>query len=470
MPTNCLKKQNYTSTPNGWLSFPKAILLLMGGGFLLALILWVLLIVAYMLPIGPMQPNALASAEIIAEEGTYPQVSGGPGTLDNFTTALMLDEAVLKPTLGPAQAALSCDYAIVEADMVEGLYYAAGGEVTSDEVHRVSYARYWHGYLILIKPLLLLFNVVGIRTLLGILFLLSFVGACVCMIRALGFVGVALAVCLGLSITFVGGWQAACALPTSFSLIISLLALTYACKASLSYPYRFLLTFGLIGALTVYFDFLDTPLLTLAMPLVVLLVRMIVSNDARFDSWRTVMKYLFCCAFGWAFGWVFLWALKWSIASVVLGANIFGDAQTAAVYRMSSGESEVGRISAAIEAIRINISDLGLGCIILALIVISTLALCIAATLKGRTSKSKFDLSRAIPLLIALFVVSLLPYAWYAVLAEHSFRHHEFIAFRGQMVVFFCWFAGLVIAAHSLLSPTAKSCGKHGYTKRPFVS
>ena len=122
-------------------------------------------IAVYMLPIEPMYQNAEESVDIFVEEGVSPTlIPGFQSTyLDTYTDMTMLNMAVYdgaESTLEKAMKGFRYEY--VGRDIFEsGIRYLQG----EGRPEKVSYARYWHGWIIFLKPLLLFFNYAEIRML-----------------------------------------------------------------------------------------------------------------------------------------------------------------------------------------------------------------------------------------------------------------------------------------------------------------
>ena len=120
---------------------------------------FLLLILVYLLPTAPMEENVTASVEIFRREGTYPvtDIMGVDTRLDNFTDALMLlsasypgEENALEKTLKVYRYAVP-----PETDPVLTLvsHYGDGAAAS-----HTAYERYWHGYLLTLKPALSILN------------------------------------------------------------------------------------------------------------------------------------------------------------------------------------------------------------------------------------------------------------------------------------------------------------------------
>lgn len=289
----------------------KTVAILVAGAFLGAL----LLTLVFLLPVNI--GNVTASQEILEKEGWYPAVptvgygaaaqgagennyvnSFLPGVLDNNTDRLMISIAT-NPVKG------------------NFLYHAMN---MYSSFQGFNYSRYWHGYVALLRPLLLVFDYSEIRVLNG-----------VCQ---LGLVAV-LAYLLGKR----KGFPHVCALLTSYALLMPL-------ALSLSFQYswvfyigvsgsilllwkcewlrrnnRYLYLFLLLGMLTSYMDLLTYPLFTWGFPMVWWL-----TVEERELSASVKLRRVVSCGLMWIVGYGGMWALKWLLGSLVLGRNLFTEA------------------------------------------------------------------------------------------------------------------------------------------------
>lgn len=281
-----------------------------------------LLIAVYLLPVEPMKAHIVESIEIFFKESVYPQVISGfkSSQLDNETDAIMILDAIYESKE---------ESAVQKAAQVPRIYFEGEYSGCRTLVHNiweggnepdgaVGYGRYWHGYLLLLKPLLMLFNYAEIRYL--NMFLQFFL---------LGWV-VALFVERGLKKYLLPFFAAIMilnpvVLPLSlqFSSIyyIFLTALIFILKKKewlyekkKRYGYLFLF----IGIATAYFDFLTYPPAALVIPLIVVLIM------AQWNV-KEAIKKIFLYSFCWAAGYMGMWFLKWVICLLVTRENIFAE-------------------------------------------------------------------------------------------------------------------------------------------------
>ena len=123
-----------------------------------------LLIAVYALPVGNMKANVARSSEIFNYEGIYPQLVNGYKymQLDNYTDSIMLGAAIYDGAEGTVDKAVNNyhpDCAQLSPELALTNY---ANEVSVYEYFEVPYGRYWHGYLVPLKLLLLFFDLADI--------------------------------------------------------------------------------------------------------------------------------------------------------------------------------------------------------------------------------------------------------------------------------------------------------------------
>ena len=136
-------------------------------------ILFVLLLAAYALPGERVRQHVYDSARTIQNEGLYLEYLGFKlFQMDNYTDTLMLFEAASADELPPLQAmmtntAYNVDNFETLADdlawYIEKDWSTGAQRTDAPALEPFSYARYWHGYLIWLRPLLLLMPYTGVR-------------------------------------------------------------------------------------------------------------------------------------------------------------------------------------------------------------------------------------------------------------------------------------------------------------------
>lgn len=402
---------------------------------ILFLIFYGSLVIVYCIPSGAMVKNVSKSYDIISREGLYPRAYMDGHRYDNFTVTLMLNMA-LNTTKSPFIAAIQSSYSSGE-DQIDGLRRAISGEDGD-----IPYPRYWHGYLIFLKPALVFLNIYQIRLLCQTIALLLLMIISIELKGQFGKFGVWVAAALALSWGIYSGMSASATLPLFSSFVISLFAGIYILKFyRLRRESECMKLFFVIGAVTVFFDFLDNPVLTLGVPLCVLILKMFFVGEDKLKK-HSIVSALICCA-SWGGGYGIMWGSKWLLFFLISGPSALNDVKNAAKFRLGRGEDAARYGSTPSSAILKNLMEAGkfrimilaeiaIICVVFAIILMSLLI---------RLKRVKAE-RLIISVCFELGIVSLFPFAWYAVLNNHSQVHADIIAFRNLMLTMF---AGLLL-------------------------
>lgn len=368
--------------------------------------------ILYPLP-PPLENHMSSSAETFETEGLYPSLFfWSSSTLDTITDSLMLleasddtdDSAINKALL--AYHGFISDYGSIET-LVN--HYINGTEYDG----RSTYARYWHGYHIFLKPLLELMDYQSIRILNGIVQLMLVALVVYLLIRRemkeyvipylisyLMLMPIALAKSLQFS---------TCYYVMTFAMIAILLLNN---KVKNKYIYLLFLN---VGIATSYFDFLTYPIAAFGVPAVVFLL---IHPDYDIEKRLSALVKSFFC---WGVGYVGMWSLKWIIASLVTEENVILDALNTVLTR-TSDKSVSGDT---IQYMRLQCEGMNIIEFVRTPFVLF-MAVFIIITVKRIAGRKDLTRDMICRHLIPYILVALLPFLWYAFAANHSFIHYWF--------------------------------------------
>ena len=223
-----------------------------------------LLCLVYKLPRNRMVEHVIESDNTIRlqNDDYNMSISNFYDTYDTDTNIIMLLEAIAPDFNGSLQDALLCPSgAYLEnqwGDWADTLMNYAND--AQGDLSYVNYARYWHGYLVFLKPLLMFMNVQDIYYLHAML-MVFLTGWIFCLLyKRLG------KYCIAYAVTIIAMNPVAIAQSFQLSTIyyamqLTLLLLLY-CKKEKQIPYIFLID----GMLVAFFDFLTYPLVAFAIP------------------------------------------------------------------------------------------------------------------------------------------------------------------------------------------------------------
>lgn len=288
----------------------------------------VLLWAAYCLPIDSIEQHVRSSAVTIQEEGSYPRLySWCHSQLDNWTDSIMLLEAAdASDASALEKAMLAYRGSISDDNPAETLvtHYIQNVEFTRTS----DYARYWHGYLVALKPLLSFFDYSTIRIINGVAQLIALLLVCVLMNRkglSPYIIPYILCYLILMPIVMAKSFQFSSCYYVFTAGIIALLLLKDSTRWKLTY-----LVFLNIGIMTAYVDFLTYPIATFGVPAI---IGVVLSRDNHLEE-----KLVEIVRNGllWCLGYGGMWGAKWIIASITTGHNVFTNALSVLTSRMSN--------------------------------------------------------------------------------------------------------------------------------------
>lgn len=387
----------------------KLCMLLCGSLLAGLLLLWC----AFLLPEGSIMNHAVSSAETFSYEGIDAAVGYAYSErLDNWTDALMIGNACYQKegagALERAAAAYRPDYrgenpiASLEAYMK-----------SQDGVGAIPYPRYWHGYLVVLRPLLMVTDYMGIRTMNTIAFavvLLVLIGV---ILRKKQW---ELLLPLGATILFLRPLSVVHSLQFStvfYPMMLSVIACIVFQKWVLRDEHFVYLIF-MNGVCIGYLDLLTYPAASLG---VLLTVLMILQKHVKVAEriWQLLLS-----SAAWGFGYFGMWGGKWFISSAILHQNVLSDALSQAQVRVSGsyGEHHFSRVM-------VFARNLGAGFIgVLVPAAIFFVLLTVFMLWRRRECLKTREgwmavTSRAIPYLL----ICLIPFVWYSIFTNHSYIH-----------------------------------------------
>lgn len=295
-----------------WHVLPRMAAVLVAG----ILIGAVLVTAVYALPLDNIQENVRESAAVIEEEGSYPFLySNWRSTrLDNFTDSIMLLMAAYDGDQGLIGNAMLSTYTrYADHNPAEGLVKWSTGDQTGIQTH--DYSRYWHGYLLWLKPLLEIMNYQQIRILNTVLQILLVLAAGLVMVLKKQKRLVLPFLILYLFLTPLALFKSLQFSWVFYVCIVSSLALMLRFD-TLKRRRTFYLLFMITGMATSYVDFLTYPLITLGVPLVIYLVM----QPGR--AWKQGILDVIAFALVWGVGYVGMWAGKWVLCTLLTDNNV----------------------------------------------------------------------------------------------------------------------------------------------------
>lgn len=402
-----------------------------------------LLLLSSIFPSTMIEKNVMESSKILLKEGNiYRFFSWSHVVNNNYTDALMINEAYSIDNKNPLYSCLavrknykenltkhslsdlngeSVSQNIVTGyDSVGELYDFVNGNVDTS----VTYARYWHGYLPVLRVLLIFFNVSEIRMILLIIFIILFI---IFLRMIKDKIGMAEAVIFALALILYSYFLVSYSLESTpvflVTMISSILLLKKIDKVKNLYLFIFI-----ISCITNFVDYLTVPLITLAIPLILYIAYM---QKKKSDiSMSFFIKTIIKASLIWLVGYALTWFSKWFIYDILYGEEIIKSAIVQVIYR--TGATVTDKTKNIFTVIGSFILKDLLCCGIICALTIFFLLLNIKKCKITITTKKDY-FNKTAPILL----ISLMPLVWYLVLSNHTVVHTRF-TYRHMLIFFIC--------------------------------
>ena len=396
----------------------------------------------YQLPTKMMFNNIKKSISLYQAEGLYPNWAGREvsAQLDNFTDAIMLGTVIYPGSSSTIRdAMLNSRFSYKKSKSVESLISQINGAKKDRMISH--YARYWHGYLVVLKPVTMFLDISYIRLLNALLQII--VAACLLMLIAEYF-GKGYGFSFFLAYLLMNPVSLAMSFQFSTSYyVLMLVSLVFLRKKDyFMEKQKFIYLFLISGILTAFFDLLTYPIATLGIPLVLLLVAL--NQNQKLKNFIDAFKIISLSGIFWGIGYAGMHLGKWLMAWMLTGYNVMSEAFTQLQYRMSytTMGKEGSDIINPIKAISKNFQVVLHEPIFAILLIVLLVSLW---KLYKLSKMEKYQNDRVLKL--ALGLVMLFPFIWYTLLCNHSFVHRYF-TYRSLSVFVFA--VGSIIATSFL--------------------
>ena len=399
------------------------------GGILMGTIL---LTVVYMLPTAYMTKNIEKSRQIYQVEGAYYQWAPGISNsqLDNWTDSIMIGTAINKNEDSLVKRVmLNPDASLKNAKTPVDSILAVIDKYPANKMIKNYYGRYWHGYLIVIKPLLLFFTVGDLR-ILNMVF--QVILAAIIFLKlnqrfnslyAFSFLGTILflnPIVLALSFQF----------STIYYILLFGMLVSLMFEKKLYVNNGWYKLFFIMGIAIAYFDLLTYPIV----PLGICLILKLILNDNKHEMLQKNVREIITCSVIWGIGYLGMWGSKWILATILTENNILRNAVAEILVRTGSVTTESIQINYGIlNGIIWNLKALKTRPMLFVCILLFGFFIYLK---KGQKMKLKGKYYT----LIAIWMVSLIPFGWYLMANNHSGIHYWFTYRNLAITVFgiFC--------------------------------
>lgn len=393
----------------------------------LCLVGYLMLVLVYCIPEDTMKANMQESANIFEKEGSYPYIAISNydvSQLDNFTDSLMLLTASNLKNESVWKAAVHTSNCLVdEYNPCQTLIYLYKENVTDANLITRPYSRYWHGYLIFLKPLLCLFNYQTLRYIM----MLVQTGLFTLLVIKLAEKNKALIIPVFFTWIFLNPVTIMMSLQFNSVFMVTFTAMLIIAYRNEKWKDKPLYIWGvfflIIGAFTSYLDLLTYPLVTLGLP-ILLWFSLNYSGNLKEN-----LKKIVCISAFWTTGYGVMWASKWILGSIITRENILKDAKDSIQFRTSSNFNEQSFNFVDVISNQFKSSNN---------IIWICLILVFLFVLVKRIKKQMFNI------LVPCLFIAVYPFVWYAVLKNHSFIH-SFFTYRELAITLYAVLAFIAV-------------------------
>lgn len=402
-------------------------------------VFFIAMVLTQLIPNSWVDANVSKSRSIIQSESPYHDAYHVPQThwlagSDGYTDDIFLQQQI--------------------ANRSKGIFY---GAMMPD------YDRYWHGYTIFLRPLLMFFDLSHIRQIL----VLCFTVLTVILAYLIGkYINLEVAIFFGIALALVNPPVIMISLQYSnmFLLMLSLSIVLMTLLGKKRSKQEILVFFAVAGCLTSFFDLLTTPSITLGMPLLLYIAHRIKGNQHQ-----NILKDIFLMALVWGTGYFVIWFAKWLIGSIILQRNIFVDATQKVLFWSSDNST----ITSSNVSVLIVFTDWIKRLVIYWTILFTVIVGLGFALITRFFAKDGFR-KLHIPTLLALIGVTLIPIAWIIVARQHSFNHQWF-SYRHLIILLFgtsliIWYIGAVKSKVTYIKIAQTLCAKLAKSKSVLFS
>ena len=392
---------------------------------LLAAILlgYLLMVAVYALPLDWTGEPHDATIQGLKSTGMYPKDPFSGRQIDNYADSVSMLLASY-PGEESAWKKAACNYYmsydgedVYRSEKTPYDYLIGNYDPAKAHPGAASYARYWHGSQLLLKPLMSFFSFSQIRRINFALILLAAGIAAFLLARRLPRTVPAflLAIMLLAPTTIGRTVEFSCVV---FVMLLTVIALLGGKAFSEPGSDRVVYLFLGAGIATAFVDFLTAPTITLTIPLVLLC-------QLRRGE-KGLLRLVVECVFLWGVGYAGMWGGKWAIALIADGGSFYADLKEAILLRTSTTEwaSRTGAIRKCFKEV------FSTGCLNAAFVLLGLWAL--AQDFRHRRELTREELRQNLLYLIP----AVIPLVWYCVLPEHSVRHYWFTYRTGTGTVF----------------------------------
>ena len=390
------------------------------------------LVVIAMLPNEKVKEHCKEAAYIYnSTNDIFPEkLKGRPDTvMDYYVDSIALSIIYSLDSSRPLSSVLEAKYRETKGEFVVESFKDL---VEEKGEAQTEYTRYWHGYIVLLKPLLMIFGIKQIHIISALILMILVL----VIIKQLWNIDKKIIIILLLAFYMISIFIVPQCFEYTWVFMIAFTVSIIVLKIDKGENKKLYPIFWITGMLTCFFDFLTVEMLTILLPLMLIIIKR--NKQNRLLGFKDTFKFIIVSILIWSVSYIAMYIAKWVIASIVLNKNYIIEAIQKGKIRINGEVRYVEEGKMWIEAIRRNFNNLYPIYFIRKKIIIYVLLpviLIIFLLINNYRYKNKYN-----GYIYGLLIIGLLPYIRYILLPNHSCYHYIF-TFRLQLVTIVCFFA-----------------------------
>ena len=315
--------------------------------------------------------------------------------------------------------------------IMESNYYAENEipslarAIETESNGNMQYIRYWHGSMMIIRPLLMLLNISQIYYFLAIVLIILLTILFIMLIKKKAYLLV-VALIIGLIMT-TSQYVPFCleyVWTYIIMLLTSILVINFENKENMSANISKLMF--VTGIITCFLDFLSTETITFTIP--ILIIFYIRNKEGKIKNIKNEMKQIVKWTILWFVGYAAMWAAKWILSSIILNINSLEYVANNMMKRIVDTDSKQSIFYMIKESLYRNVIALYPLDLFRSTIINISIVLSVIISLILLKKQDKKEIQKA----MIVLGIGIIPYIRYITIIQHS-TNHCFFTFRAQI-------------------------------------
>lgn len=385
-----------------------------------------LLVITAMLPNETVKENCRKALESYKPlNNIYPEllIRRKCTTLDNYADSVALSIIYSLDSNHPLSSVLEARY----HNDIDNLMTNNFRDLIENNIEpETDYVRYWHGYIIILKPLLMFLEIEQIHYLNFIIISILFI----CLFYNLWKIDKSSTIALLLGSLSIALFVVPFCFEYTWNFIIAFLIAIICLKLDDGNNKKIYHILFFTGLITCFFDFLTTELITVLLPLLCIIIKR--KKENRIQNLSQVITFIIKSILIWLFAYIIMYFTKWILASIVLKHNYITSSLSRVGLRM-------GNTVYSVKVTWYNVIEQNIS-ILYPIILIKhkyILYILIPTSIIIMLLINKYE-EKENTYLYCIILLGLIPYLRYIAMQNHSWQHY-FFTFRTQLISVMCF-------------------------------